>query len=73
MEIAIHFELRRDARDEISAADYLEIIDLRTSGPTDDQLLAFKISDSAQERPEEVLRKYSHLLHLNRYSDAPRL
>ena len=50
MEIAIHFELRRDARDEISAADYLEIIDLRTSGPTDDQLLAFKLSDSAQER-----------------------
>jgi hypothetical protein len=48
MEIAIRFELRRDARDEISADDYLEIIDLQTFGPTDDQLLTIKISVSLQ-------------------------
>jgi hypothetical protein len=36
---------------------YQEIIDLLTSGPTADQLLAFKISDSAQERLEELLYK----------------
>ena len=36
---------------------YQEIIDLLTSGPTTDQLLAFKISDLAQERLEELLRK----------------
>lgn len=34
-----------------------EIINLLTSGPPADQLLAFKISDSAQERLEELLRK----------------
>jgi hypothetical protein len=36
---------------------YQEIIDLLTSSPTADQLLAFKISDSAQERLEKLLRK----------------
>jgi hypothetical protein len=36
---------------------YQEIIDLLTSNPTTDQLLAFKISDSAQDRLEELLRK----------------
>jgi len=36
---------------------YQEIIDLLTSDPASDQLLAFKISDSAQERLEELLRK----------------
>ena len=36
---------------------YREIIDLLTSGPTADQLLAFKISDSAQERLEDLLYK----------------
>jgi hypothetical protein len=33
---------------------YQEIIDLLTSGPTADRLLAFKISASAQERLEEL-------------------
>jgi hypothetical protein len=36
---------------------YQEMIDLLTSGPTADQLLAFKISKSAQKRLEELLRK----------------
>lgn len=36
---------------------YQEIIDLLTAGPTADQLLAFKISNAAQERLEELLRK----------------
>jgi hypothetical protein len=36
---------------------YQEIIDLLTSGPTADQLLAFKISASAQEHLEELLYK----------------
>lgn len=36
---------------------YQEIIDLLTSGPTANQLIAFKISDSAQERLEELLRR----------------
>ena len=54
MEIDTRFELR--GWDEISAADYLEIIDLQTSGPTDDKLPTFKISDSARERLEESLR-----------------
>src|SRR5215475_10381131 len=36
---------------------YQEIIDLLTSGPTADQQLAIKISDAAQERLEELLRK----------------
>lgn len=43
--------------DESPPPIYQEIIDLLTSGPTADQLLAFKISDLAQERLEELLRK----------------
>lgn len=34
-----------------------EIVDLLTSGPTVAQLIAFKISDAAQERVEELLFK----------------
>jgi hypothetical protein len=40
-----------------AAPIYQEIIDLLTSGPTADQLIAFKISDSAQERLEELLHQ----------------
>jgi hypothetical protein len=36
---------------------YQEMVDLPTSGSTAAQLLAFKISDSAQEHLEELLRK----------------
>ncbi len=36
---------------------YQEIIDLLTVGPTAEQILAFKISDSAQQRLEELLDK----------------
>src|SRR5689334_14676277 len=36
---------------------YQEVIDLLTAGPTADQLLAFKISDPAQEHLEELLYK----------------
>lgn len=36
---------------------YQEVIDLLTSGPTTDQLLAFKISAAAQERLEDLLYK----------------
>jgi len=36
---------------------YQEIIDLLTAGPTAEQILAFKISDSAQQRLEELLDK----------------
>ncbi len=43
--------------DESAPPIYQEIIDLLTSGPTADQLIAFKISDSAQERLEELLHK----------------
>jgi len=43
--------------DESAPPIYQEMIDLLTSGPTADQLLTFKISDSAQERLEELLRK----------------
>jgi len=43
--------------DESAPPIYQEMIDLLTSGPTADQLLAFKISASAQERLEELLRK----------------
>ena len=43
--------------DESASPIYQEIIDLLTSGPTADQLIAFKISDSAQERLEELLRR----------------
>lgn len=38
---------------------YQEIIDLLTSGPSADQLLAFKISDLAQDRLEDLLYKNS--------------
>jgi hypothetical protein len=47
----------QDGDDESAPPIYQEMIDLLTSGPTADQLLAFKISDSAQERLEELLRK----------------
>jgi hypothetical protein len=43
--------------DESAPPIYQEMIDLLTSGPTAAQLLAFRISDSAQERLEELLRK----------------
>jgi len=43
--------------DESAPPIYQEMIDLLTSGPTADQLIAFKISDSAQERLEELLHK----------------
>jgi post-segregation antitoxin (ccd killing protein) len=46
-----------DGSDESAPPIYQEMIDLLTSGPTADQLLAFKISESAQERLEELLRK----------------
>ncbi|MDX2042729.1 MAG: hypothetical protein SF097_16025 [Acidobacteriota bacterium] len=42
---------------ELASPAYQEIIDLLTSGPTPDQLLAFKISTAAQERLEELLDK----------------
>jgi len=41
--------------DESATPIYQEIIELMTSGPTADQLLAFKISEAAQERLEELL------------------
>jgi hypothetical protein len=47
----------QDDSDESAPPIYQEMIDLLTSGPTAAQLLAFKISDSAQERLEELLRK----------------
>lgn len=47
----------QDGSDESAPPIYQEMIDLLTSGPTADQLLAFKISTSAQERLEELLRK----------------
>ena len=43
--------------DESAQPIYQEIIDLLSSGPTADQLIASKISDSAQERLEELLHK----------------
>jgi hypothetical protein len=43
--------------DESAPPIYQEIIDLLTSGPTADRLIPFKISDSAQERLEELLHK----------------
>ncbi len=47
----------QNGSDESAPPVYQEIIDLLTSGPNADQLLAFKISDSAQERLEELLHK----------------
>lgn len=47
----------QNGSDESAPPIYQEIIDLLTSGPTADQLIAFKISDSAQERLEELLHK----------------
>jgi hypothetical protein len=47
----------QDGGDELAPPIYQEMIDLLTSGPTADQLLTFKISESAQERLEELLRK----------------
>jgi hypothetical protein len=43
--------------DESAPPIYQEIIDLLTSGPNAGQLVAFKISDPAQERLEELLRR----------------
>jgi hypothetical protein len=42
---------------EGAAPIYQEIIDLLTSGPTADRLIVFKISDSVQERLEELLHE----------------
>jgi hypothetical protein len=42
---------------EEAAPIYQEIIELLTSGPTADQVVAFKISGSVQERLEELLDK----------------
>jgi hypothetical protein len=47
----------RNNGDELARPIYQEIIDLMTSGPTADQLIAFKISEAAQERLEELLHK----------------
>jgi len=49
----------QNGSDESAPPVYQEVIDLLTSGPTADQLLTFKISDSSQERLEELLHKNS--------------
>lgn len=49
--------LPRNGINESSSPIYQEVTELLTSGPNADQVLAFKISDSAQERLEELLHK----------------
>lgn len=51
--------LPQNGSEESAPPVYQEVIDLLTSGPTADQLLAYKISDSAQEKLEELLHKNS--------------
>ncbi|MFN0111911.1 MAG: hypothetical protein ACKVZH_23880 [Blastocatellia bacterium] len=47
----------QSANGESALPAYQEIMDFLTSSPTPDQLLAFKISASAQDRLEELLDK----------------
>lgn len=58
---AVASKLARSAMQNVSEPAelplYQEIIDLLTSGPTATQLLAFKISLTAQQRLEELLDK----------------
>ena len=58
---AVASKLARSASQNVSEDAelplYQEIIDLLTSGPTATQLLAFKISLTAQQRLEELLDK----------------